>query len=147
MKSFNPSQPVRLVLENLSLERLDGEVIAIDFSTGKYASFVGPSADLIWLIQAGVPRERWFESLSELFPTMVDEGAFDGEVTVFLEELGSHGLIANGESSVEAFDSLPSDYQRTAWSTPVFAVEDDLADLLVIDPIHDVSGDGWPSKQ
>ena len=147
MTDNRPTNEYRLRMSNLSIERLDGEIIAIDFSTGKYASFVGPSADIITLLQEGVPREGWLPLIAQEFDSVPADEAVDDEIDRFLETLAGHGLIESTDVVTGQLDSLPQDYQRTAWSTPLLAIEDDLADLLVIDPIHDVTDDGWPSKQ
>jgi hypothetical protein len=137
----------RLRMDNLSIERLDGEIIAIDFSTGKYASFVGPSADIITMLHAGVPRQQWLTLINHEFDQAPAAAVFNREVETFLATLADNGLIQTTDAVDGHLDALPQDYHRTSWSTPVLAIEDDLADLLVIDPIHDVTDDGWPSKQ
>jgi hypothetical protein len=42
---------------------------------------------------------------------------------------------------------LPTDYVRKGWEPPSLLVFDDLADLLLIDPIHDTSTSGWPTQK
>jgi hypothetical protein len=147
MTTYPTAREYRLRMDNLSIERLDGEIIAIDFSTGKYASFVGPSADIITLLQAGVSRAHWLTHIEREFDHTPGADVVSKEVDVFLAILVDNGLVEATDSVNGHLDALPEDYQRTSWSTPVLAIEDDLADLLVIDPIHDVTDDGWPSKQ
>jgi hypothetical protein len=136
----------RLRRDNLSLERLDGEIIAIDFISGKYGSFVGPSADLLWLIQAEVPRENWWGLVNQAFDPAPAPDLFNADADSFVERVRELGIVETVESAHGVVESLPDDYVRKGWTTPVFAVEDDLVDLLVIDPIHDTSSDGWPQK-
>jgi hypothetical protein len=32
-----------------------------------------------------------------------------------------------------------------SWSSPVLSIYDDMQDLLLLDPIHDVDESGWPA--
>ena len=41
---------------------------------------------------------------------------------------------------------LPEDYLRGDWVSPLLVSNDELSDLLKIDPIHDVSESGWPES-
>lgn len=129
---------------DLSIERLDGEIIAIDFLSGKYGSFIGPSADLLWLVQLGVPREKWVSLLEDSFVSLPATEELQGDIESFLERMVDLGIIEPTGERDGIVDSLPTDYVRGVWTTPVYAIEDDLVDLLIIDPIHDTSDDGWP---
>ena len=55
-------------------------------------------------------------------------------------------LIVSDEVEKKQID-LPSDYVRKGWEPPSLLVFDDLADLLLIDPIHDTSTSGWPTQK
>lgn len=132
---------------HLSIERLDGEVIAIDFRSGKYGSFMGPSADIMWLLQTETPRSRWYTLVAKSFPYGPSEEAFNQDIDDFLNRLVELHIIEEADQLTGSIESLPADYERDAWSTPVFAIQDDLVDLLVIDPIHDTSDDGWPQTK
>jgi hypothetical protein len=134
----------RLRKNDLSLERLDGEIIAIDFISGKYLSFIGPSADLLWLVQSSVPRAKWWGLVGESFVRVPSQAGVDAEIDAFLSSMVELGIIESSDEVVGVVESLPNDYVRGGWTQPVYAIEDDLVDLLIIDPIHDASDDGWP---
>lgn len=137
----------KLVSGHLSIERLDGEVIAIDFRSGKYGSFIGPSADIMWLLQTETPRSRWYSLVSESFPKGPSKEAFNRDIEDFMNRLAELQIIEEASQLTGSVESLPEDYERAVWSTPVFAIQDDLVELLVIDPIHDTSDDGWPQTK
>jgi hypothetical protein len=69
------------------------------------------------------------------------------KIDEFVSKLISENIIL--ETTETKFETvvLPEDYQRVEWATPVLLVFNDLADLLLIDPIHDTSLDGWPMKK
>lgn len=134
----------KLKTASLSMERLDGEVIAIDFATGKYFSFQGPAADLIWLLQSEIPQEAWYSVIYEDFNGPENAAEFLTQVEHFLAALNEQGLLEPVEWLTGVASALPNDYDRGVWEAPHIMVEDELVDLLVIDPIHDTGEDGWP---
>ena len=137
---------------SISMERLDGETILINFDSGEYFSFQGSSADLLWLISAGVNRESWLACIASAFPDVTPpDPTIEEQINEFLADLVAAGIIVEvgGEIQVDAVADpvLPDDYVRDAWMPPSVHANDDLADLLVIDPIHDTSEDGWPETR
>lgn len=131
----------------VSMERLDGETILINFDSGEYFSFRGSSADILWLVNAEVDRRHWLSILRDAFGDSVLTGDVDPEIDAFLTGLADAGVITPGSGSYGPPMSLPDDYPRIAWTTPTINANDDLADLLLVDPIHDTSDDGWPQKR
>lgn len=129
------------------MERLDGEAIAIDFSTGKYFSFQGPAADIIWMLNQGIPRGQWLNLVSSSFQSDPEQDTFDEHANHFLTQLEQLGLIEATDSLQGEVAELPSDYIRGVWVQPEILMNDDLVDLIVIDPIHDVGDDGWPTAK
>ena len=137
----------RLLSEKLSTERLDGEVIAIDFVTGRYFSFEGPGADVIHLLSNSVPRAQWREIFVESYEMVPDKNKWEREIDSFLQELNKNSLIAPVSSLTTSSTGLPNDVVREVWTSPTFMVNDELVDLLVIDPIHESGDRGWPQGQ
>ena len=137
----------RLREESVSMERLDGETILINFDTGQYFSFQGPAADVLWLVQSGIDRARWPEMAEAAFPGLTWDDTVGAEVDVFLAGLEEVGVIVASSDTGGPAQELPTDYERGPWVTPTVFANDDLADLLIIDPIHDASEDGWPQAR
>jgi hypothetical protein len=126
--------------ENISQERLDGEVIIISFDSGKYFSAKNSGADVLWLIEKGISRSAWELNLSAEFRNFSSVG-----IDAFLDSLVHEKLIVEGEGLIENRATLPNDYSRGDWEPPVLVAFNDLEDLLLIDPIHDTSTEGWPN--
>lgn len=133
--------------ESVSMERLDGETILINFDTGQYFSFQGPSADVLWLVQVGVDRALWPQALQGAFPGLVWDDTVESDVEAFLDGLAEVGVIEAVDEAGGSLEPLPDDYPRGPWAAPSVLANDDLADLLVIDPIHEASEDGWPQSR
>jgi len=133
--------------DGVSMERLDGETIVINFDTGEYFSFRGSSADVLWLVDSHVAPEAWGAVLGGSFPGLEWGETAQSEVDAFLEELLTAGLIEHTTAQGTTEVTLPDDYVRSEWTAPSVHANSDLVDLLVIDPIHDTSEDGWPSTR
>ena len=133
--------------ESVSMERLDGETIAINFDSGEYFSFRGAAADVLWLISSGTDPQHWQACLTAAFPGLEWSEEIGIDVERFLGELVDAGVIEATEASGGPATPLPADYHRGPWVSPSVHANDDLADLLVIDPIHDSGEDGWPQTR
>jgi hypothetical protein len=143
MTSFT-SAKLKLNSTAISCERLDGEMVIISFETGKYFNANGPAADVLFMIENNVDQSLWQEILSNHFKDFQIETS---KIDEFLSKLVLERIVV--ETSTSNFEALnlPKDYQRLEWGSPTLLVFDDLADLLLIDPIHDTSLDGWPMKK
>ena len=126
-------------------ERLDGEVIAISSLSGKYFSLGNTAADIWHLLLHPSNQKDWLEILRLNYEN-VPESA-EQEIKLLLKKLLEENLIRPEviANSPEVF--LPSDTVRGKWITPDVIIFDDLRDLLLVDPIHDTSEEGWPFKE
>ena len=139
------------VLPTVSMERLDGETIVIDFESGSFYSFRESAADLLWLISLGIELTL-FESVLQRYFKMQDLSEVAIDIDSFIETILSLNLIEKNVVEDEIGDGrvtdveLPEDYLRGDWVSPLLVSNDELADLLKIDPIHDVTESGWPES-
>lgn len=133
---------LKINLAENALERLDGEYVIISFTTGKYFSVNSTGSDLISMVAQNLPAETWKPLLQEHY----DETEFPG-ILEFLEVCKAEGiLVSKSDNSGDWTDGLPKDCTRGKWSHPALSIFDDLSDLLLVDPIHDSSTDGWPKQ-
>ena len=128
----------------ISFERLDGEVVIISFETGKYFNSNNSAADIFHLIENGVPQISWSGIFSSYFTGFNDT---DSGIEEFLSMAIEEKLLLITDTSQPNHIDLPNDYLRKEWIKPALVVFDDLADLLLIDPIHDTSTSGWPTQK
>lgn len=129
-------------LSENALERLDGEYVVISFSTGKYFSINQTGSDLISMVAQNLPTGDWVSLLREHYA----ESDFPG-IEEFLLQCETEGILTSKSStSAEVKRELPQDCTRGKWSKPLLSSFDDLSDLLLVDPIHDSSTDGWPKQ-
>jgi hypothetical protein len=140
MASFYTTE-LQLNLENISQERLDGELILISFETGKYFSSTGSGADIFFLIQHQVPQSNWFEILGNAYKNAsLDKAAMSS----FLQHSLDEQLLVSSDDELTNHVQLPQDFSRGDWADPKLVAFEDLQNLLLIDPIHDTDTEGWP---
>jgi coenzyme PQQ synthesis protein D (PqqD) len=123
-------------------QQFDDEVILANLETGIYYSLTGPAAD-IWLgIQSGATVKEIVAAFVAL-DTAASETTKQS-VTSFVKKLSAEKIIITRENvpdrkpwSPQFSNSLPQ---------PVLERFDDLRELLLLDPVHDVDDAGWPVK-
>lgn len=132
----------RLRDADVSAERLNGDVIAVNLKTGAYFTLSGPAADVWTAFTSGAPTSACLEALDEAYSITVPRDQIEG----LLAECEEHGLITDVVAAAPQALSLPNDHERLSWARPVLEVFDDLQDLILLDPIHDTSALGWPNR-
>ena len=125
----------------ISLERLNGEVVIISFNSGNYYSCVGSAADILSLVSKEVDRTLWKDIICSKYK-INDLPVVD--VELFIEECLKENIVLLVNSKLEGISDLPDDFTRNGWNTPTLKIYKDFQDLLLVDPIHDSSLTGWP---
>jgi hypothetical protein len=124
---------------------VDGEVVAINLDTGSYYNISGAGVDVWGAVEQVASTKEVATRLAHQFDASVDEVA--AAVTGFMEELLSEGLIRAADPTVTrpgpSTGGGRSD-ERAAFSPPVLEKFTDMEDLLLVDPVHDVTERGWP---
>ncbi|TIN27546.1 MAG: PqqD family protein [Mesorhizobium sp.] len=121
-------------------ESFDGEAVVLDLSCGKYFGF-SDSGSRIWqALSSGVDAQALIgltAGASTIGPA---------ELEGFVSQLLELGLLVRLDAPAQP---LPGDLlaELAATSEPLtVSVHDDLADLIVVDPIHEVEEPvGWPA--
>jgi hypothetical protein len=128
-------------------DAIDGEVIAIDLSSGTYYSLRGSAAEVWEMIKGspGASNNEITEALAARY--QLSDHDVDAPVTEFLGQLHGEGLVAavpgNGAAAPVALTVENSTSPRE-FVAPVLDKFTDMQDLVLIDPVHDVTGAGWP---
>lgn len=119
---------------DIVFEDFGGDLVVLNIATGQYFGFNATAAKLWQALMAGVRP-------TTLFAARVAPEAMRG----FLERLTECGLVTPSDRA----ESPLADHLRSALmanpTPPTVDVYEDLADLIVADPIHDAeTGEGWP---
>jgi hypothetical protein len=130
--------------EDVSLERLNGETIILNFKTGAYYSCQGTGSDLFWMISNKVSIGSWRQILENYY--LFSDDVSDG-IVEFIQEALKEKIIHELNNSEVTEISLPDDLKRAHWTTPNLLKYNDVQHLLLVDPIHDSSLQGWPNLE
>jgi hypothetical protein len=134
---------VRKLASSVTHERLDDEVIAINLETGAYYALDDTAADCWTLLVGGVATDDIVATLCERYAVDADTARRD--LDAFTAELEGDGLLLPDDAPPSAIDgALPPVAERRAYVVPVVNKFDDLEELLLLDPIHEVDDVGWP---
>ena len=124
---------------------IDGEAILINMTTGSYYSLEGSGAALWQILQAGPASPEVI--VGQLALRFRGEPAqIHAEVLRILAEMQADGLLQAAAQAAERQPRQP-DEQLLPFEPPVLNKYTDLEALLLLDPIHDVSPEGWPEQK
>lgn len=126
-------------------EVIEGEAILINMKTGVYYSLDGVGGHAWEALQSGPGSAASLaESLAALFDAPLDE--LEKELARLLAEMQAEGLLRVGEGTAQAAP-LAASGEKKPFANPQLVKYTDLEALLLLDPIHDVSEDGWPHQK
>jgi len=139
---------IRIIDGRVAHERLDDEVVVINLETGAYYALDGASADCWTLLahQASIP-----ETVAVLAERHgADPDTMRAEVDALAAELVREGLAAwdpEASGSPDASRLLPEPPGEPEGHMVRLRIEkyDDMEELLLLDPIHEVDDAGWPA--
>lgn len=123
-------------------EVLDGEAVIIDLASGRYHAAGGVAATVWGAAAAGAGFNTIMSAVAARHRGLPEDAA--DAVRAFLAQTVAAGLsVEDASAGSDVAPSFPDD-RVTDWNVPVLESHDDLADLLLLDPVHDVTESGWP---
>jgi hypothetical protein len=111
------------------------EVVVVNLESGNYYSVGGSGIEIWRQLDAGRSREEIVARFSN------DEEA--QKVRSFLDEIEREELIAPDETRAADVAAVEST-RNGAFAPPTLEKFDDMRDLLLLDPIHELDESGWP---
>lgn len=115
-------------------EILEGEVVILNLDKGIYYSLGGVGTDLWSFVVGGM-------SLPEIVGQFNNSPGLEPKICEFIDELLEHDLIVE---SAEAATQVPNLSGKLEFIAPKLHVYEDMKELLLLDPIHEVDQAGWP---
>lgn len=118
------------------------ELMLINLQSGVYYS-VPDVGSVVWKLLAqgmtvgevaDVLANHYGQPQTEIAPT----------ISAFVERLLAEGLIEVAVEAAHEEIPAPSLDLSSTFTPPVLEVYNDMQDLLLVDPIHDVDESGWP---
>jgi hypothetical protein len=122
----------------------DREVVAIYLPSGAYHSLEGVAGDIFLALGSGgaaVPQIA--SGLAARYDAPLE--TIRNDLYVFLEQMASQALIVPAGPATSSEIQAPAVNGRLPYKAPCLQTFTDLQQLLLLDPVHDVSAAGWPN--
>jgi hypothetical protein len=134
-------------------ETIDGEAILIHMETGFYYSLDGAGAEIWNALAAGNPSEEVATDLRTRY--QAPPGEIEDAISSLAAELCREGLLdetdaplaGNGTPVPGNVSANGATGSRRDFATPVLHRYTDMADFMLVDPIHEVDESGWPNRK
>ncbi|GAB4461873.1 MAG: PqqD family protein [Anaerolineae bacterium] len=127
-------------------EVIDDEAIIVNLDSGAYYSLRGTGAAIWQMIEQGSTVAHMVEQLARHYAT--NAATIEAGVTALVTELQAEQLIVAVADGVQADAAPPAPLPPAPagpFDAPVLEKYTDMADLLLLDPIHEVDETaGWP---
>jgi hypothetical protein len=125
-------------------ETIEGETIVIHLTTGTYYSLQGTGAE-VWESIAGAASAA--EIAGDLAARYgIDPAEAEAAVTAVLGDLQAEDLIAPSEATARTASSSAAP-TGGAFVAPTLSKYTDMQDLVLLDPVHEVTDAGWPEAK
>ena len=128
---------------NIHHDKFDDEIVILDTLAGYYFSLRGSAIDIWLLVEANASRAMMVELLAARYEG--DREVIIPAVDNCLTQLLEYGLIRKTEANSVTLESIPPG-PKQALSKPLVECFDDMRDLMLLDPVHEVSEAGWPHR-
>jgi hypothetical protein len=123
-------------------EVIDGEFVLVHFESGCYFSIRGSGAEICRLLLAGHNLEAAAGQLAKHHH--LPQSQIGADVDQFVAQLLAEKLLVatGGQTRQPAAVELSAE----PYAAPSFEKFDDMADQLLLDPIHEIGQAGWPVR-
>lgn len=130
--------------KGIAFENFEDEIVVVNLPVGHYYSFKGSARTLFLHIINGSNKEVFSKFIQNNYEVTWEEAVSAAED--FISTLDSHNFLIE-TSIIEEF--IPNEMvERMPFDKPIIETYDDMKELLMLDPIHDVdSVQGWPLKK
>jgi hypothetical protein len=141
MTAVGGDVPVRVASETIHSKVFDDEVVIIDMASGLYFSLRGAAVDVWTMIEACATPAAIAAALVARYDG--DAASVAAACERCVGELIELGLaLADAAASPGNLQVAPA--ARAPFVAPAIERYSDMQDLLLLDPVHEVSEAGWP---
>jgi hypothetical protein len=126
-------------------ETFPNEIVAINFQSGSYYGMTKAALEIWGLLKQGASEETMVRHLAVRYdaePAVIAEA-----MERFLARLREQELIVETEAEGYAGGAEYPQDARRPWEPPELSIYEDMQDLLLLDPIHEVDETGWPARK
>jgi hypothetical protein len=129
-------------------ETLDGETMIVRLDSGNYYSMNITGGQVWALIEQGASKNEIVSAFAGLYG--LDKNIIEEQIEIFLKYLIVEELILPNGAAPEAnaaHQSIGIQRLTDSFEAPLLSKYSDMQELLILDPIHDVSDAGWPNPK
>ena len=128
--------------EHVAYDTIDGEVVVVHFVHGYYYAMSGTAAQIWnWLVE-GYRVSDIADHIRCAYQDADGNAIYD-----FVRRLIDENLLEERGPLSTRCDPLPAIDTSSGFVPPEFEKHEDMQELIVLDPIHEVDSDsGWPHK-
>lgn len=125
-------------------ENFGDEVILLNLQSGNYYS-LDPIGMFYWeCLSQGVPPREIASHICSFYAGGVDQELMLDDLDALFGEFQSEGLIRPSDSCRAIAEITKTALLPAEYACPTLSRFDDFAEMLLLDPVHDVSQAGWP---
>lgn len=125
-------------------ETLDDETIIIDFETGTYYSLNGVAHWILFLLIQQQSVAQVVDQITASYSGEQEE--IDEAIRQFIGNLAAASIITPVAAPLSPMPMTLPLTQKAPFTPPLLEEQTDIQDLLLLDPIHEVSKQGWPMR-
>jgi hypothetical protein len=129
-------------------EQFDQEMVLINLEDGLYYNVSDTGTEVLHLLEQGLSVAEALDFLTAHYNNTDELPALVEGFVAQLEEQGILIPLPQGApaSSVSPTKETARNDALSYFSPPVLTRYDDMQEILLIDPIHQVSEQGWPNR-
>lgn len=129
-------------------EQFDKEMVLINLEDGLYYNISDSGTEIIHLLEQGLSVAEVLDVMSAHYSNTEEMAAL---VEGFVADLKEQGILlplpqGAPASSVSPTKETPRNGAEARFAPPVLTRFDDMQEILLLDPIHQVSDQGWPNR-
>lgn len=129
-------------------EVIDGETMLVRLDSGNYYNMNATGGQIWSFIEKGASESQIVSEFKALYG--LDKNIVGEQISIFIKQLIAEDLIFPNGHSPDAKDAFKSDSLQpmtNLFEPPLINKYSDMQELLILDPIHDVSDAGWPNPK
>jgi Coenzyme PQQ synthesis protein D (PqqD) len=124
-------------------ENFGDEVILLNLKTGRYFS-LDPLGMVCWdYLSQRVPPAAVIERISGAY-SAEPAGRIPADIRCLLEEFLAQHLLRPSAQPAVGCEAADASKLPPAYAPPSLTTFDDITEMLLLDPVHDVADVGWP---
>ncbi|MCX5849626.1 MAG: PqqD family peptide modification chaperone [Deltaproteobacteria bacterium] len=129
-------------------EVIDGETMLVRLDSGNYYNMNATGGQIWSFIEKGASESQIVSDFTALYG--LDKNIVGEQISIFIKQLIAEELISPNGNSPDAkiaFKSESLQQLTNLFEPPLINKYSDMQELLILDPIHDVSDAGWPNPK